>query len=46
MKASNKLMTRLRAGKNLQKIKDRLKNFGIKNKADAKRMVIEDWKKA
>jgi hypothetical protein len=39
LKVSNKLITRMRAGKRLAKIKDRLKIENVKSKADAKRMV-------
>jgi hypothetical protein len=46
LKASNKLITRMRAGKRLNKIKGRLKDEGVKSKEDAKRMVQEDWKTA
>jgi hypothetical protein len=44
LKAANLLITRIRAGKRLQKIKARLKAEGIKNRADARRFVIQDWK--
>ncbi len=46
LKVSNKLITRMRAGKRLTKIKDRFRNENVKSKADAKRMVQEDWKTA
>ena len=46
LKVSNKLITRMRAGKRLTKIKDRLKSFNIKTREDAKKMVVEDWKTA
>jgi hypothetical protein len=46
LKVSNKLITRMRAGKRLTKIKERFKSENVKSKADAKRMVQEDWKTA
>jgi hypothetical protein len=46
LKASNKLITRMRAGKRLTKIKERFRTEGVKSKEDAKRMVLEDWKTA
>ena len=39
LKVSNKLITRMRAGKRLAKIKNRLKDENVKSKEDAKRMV-------
>lgn len=39
LKISNKLITRMRAGKRLAKIKNRFKSENVKNKEDAKRMV-------
>ena len=39
LKVSNKLITRMRAGKRLAKIKNRLKSENVKSKEDAKRMV-------
>ena len=39
LKVSNKLITRMRAGKRLAKIKGRLANEGVRSKEDAKRMV-------
>lgn len=39
LKVSNKLITRMRAGKRLAKIKNRLQDEGVKNKEDAIRMV-------
>lgn len=39
LKVSNKLITRMRAGKRLAKIKGRLADEGVKSKEDAKRMV-------
>jgi hypothetical protein len=46
LRIANKLMTRLRAGKRLARIKQRLKDDGIKNREDAKKMVAEDWRTA
>jgi hypothetical protein len=46
LKVSNRLITRMRAGKRLAKIKSRLKDEGVKSKDDAKRMVAQDWKTA
>ena len=46
LKATNLLITRNRAGKRLNKIKLKLKQEGIKTRADARRMVIDDWKRA
>ena len=46
LKVSNKLITRMRAGKRLTKIKERFKSENVKSRADAKRMVMEDWKTA
>jgi len=46
LRASNKLITRMRADKRLRKIKTKLKAQNIRNRADAKRMVVEDWKNA
>ena len=39
LKVSNKLITRMRAGKRLTKIKERLKSENVKSREDAKRMV-------
>ena len=39
LKVANKLITRMRAGKRLTKIKERLKNENVKTVADARRMV-------
>jgi hypothetical protein len=36
----------MRAGKRLRKIRERLNNENIKSKADAKKMVVDDWKRA
>ena len=46
LKAANMLITRNRAGKRLAKIKWKLKQEGIRTRADCRRMVIEDWKNA
>ncbi len=46
LKAANKLITRMRAGKRLTKIKERLRNENVKTVADARRMVQQDWKTA
>jgi hypothetical protein len=46
LKASNMLLIRNRAGKRLQKLKARLKQEGVRNRADARKMVIDDWKRA
>ncbi len=46
LRATNLLITRTRAGKRLQKIKWRLKQEGVKNRADCRRFVVEDWKNA
>jgi hypothetical protein len=46
LKAANLLITRNRAGKRLQKIKYRLRQAGVKTRADARKFVIEDWKQA
>lgn len=46
LKVSNKLITRLRAGKRLAKIKNKLKDENVKTREDAKRMVQKDWKEA
>lgn len=46
LKAANLLITRNRAGKRLQKIKYRLRQAGVRTKADARKFVIEDWKQA
>jgi len=46
LRITNKLMTRLRAGRRLAKIKSKLKADGIRSRDDAKRMVEEDWKTA
>lgn len=46
LRLANKLMTRLRAGRRLQRIKSKLRSDGIKSREDAKRMVEEDWRTA
>ena len=46
LKVANKMITRIRAGKRLRLIKNRLKSQGIKTKADAKKWVEEDGKMA
>jgi len=46
LRATNLLITRTRAGKRLQKIKWKLKTENIRNRADCRRFVIEDWKNA
>ena len=44
--ATNRLITRMRAGKRLDKIKGRLKDEKVRSREDAMRMVREDWKTA
>jgi len=44
LRVSNKLISRLRAGKRLAKLKYWIQGNGIKNRADMKVMVAEDWK--
>lgn len=46
LKVANKLITRLRAGKRLKKIKHRLQDEKVYSRDDCKRMVAEDWKTA
>lgn len=46
LRAANLLITRNRAGKRLTKIKLRLKAENVRTRADARRLVIEDWKAA
>lgn len=46
LKAANLLITRIRAGRRLAKIKARLKAEGVRTKADARRFVLNDWKQA
>lgn len=43
---TNKLITRMRAGRRLQLIKRRFEEHGVHSRADAKRLVAEDWKNA
>ena len=44
LRVSNKLISRLRAGKRLAKLKHWIQGNGIKNRAEMKAMVAEDWK--
>ena len=44
--ATNRLITRMRAGKRLDKIKGRLRDEKVNSREDAMRMVREDWKTA
>ena len=46
LKASNKLITRMRAAKRLDKIRDKLRMTGAKTRDEVKKMVAEDWKAA
>lgn len=46
LKASNKLITRMRAEKRLVKIRVKLREAGVKNREDAKKLVAQDWKDA
>ena len=46
LRAANLLITRNRAGKRLTKIKLRLKQEGVRTRADARRLVLQDWKDA
>ena len=46
LKVANKLITRIRAGKRLVKIKHRIEQEKVFNREDMKRMVAEDWKTA
>lgn len=46
LKVANKLITRMRAGRRLKKIKQRFEEHGVYSREDAKRMVADDWKKA
>ena len=46
LRVTNRLITRIRAGKRLIKIKKRFEEYNIKTKEDVKRMVAEDWKNA
>lgn len=46
LKVVNKQIIRMRAGKRLTAIKKRLADEQVHNRADCRRMVIEDWKTA
>ena len=46
LKVANKQIIRMRAGKRLEKIKNRFADAGITNREDAKRLVADDWKAA
>ena len=46
LRATNLLITRTRAGKRLAKIKWRLKQEGVRTRADCRKFVIDDWKNA
>lgn len=46
LKVTNKLITRIRAGKRLVKIKQKFEDANAQNREDVKRMVAEDWKEA
>lgn len=46
LKTTNMLLIRNRAGKRLQKLKAKLKQEGVKTRADARKLVIDDWKRA
>ena len=46
LKVSNKVITRLRTGKRLEKIKNKLAEHNIRNRADCRKMVSEDCKNA
>jgi hypothetical protein len=46
LKAANKLITRMRAEKRLVKIRVKLREAGVRNREDAKRLVAKDWKDA
>ena len=46
LKVVNKQIIRMRAGKRLKAIKKRLQDEQVYNRADCRRMVIEDWKTA
>jgi len=46
LRVANKLITRIRAGKRLVKIKHRIDQERVYNREDMKRMVAEDWKTA
>jgi hypothetical protein len=44
LRVSNKLICRLRAGKRLAKLKYWIEGNGIRNRADMRAKVAEDWK--
>jgi len=46
LKVTNKLITRIRAGKRLVLIKKKLEQHSVQTRDDVKRMVAEDWKNA
>lgn len=46
LKVTNKLITRIRAGKRLKLIRQRLEEHRVFSREDAKRLVAEDWKNA
>jgi len=46
LKVGNKLITRIRAGKRLVKLKARILEEKVQSREDMKRMVSEDWKNA
>lgn len=46
LKVTNKLITRIRAGKRLILIKKKFEEFNVQNREDVKKMVAEDWKNA
>ncbi len=46
LKASNKLITRMRAEKRLQKIRGKLREANVRTREDTKKFVALDWKQA
>lgn len=46
LKAANKLMARMRAEKRLVKIRVKLREAGVRNREDCKKLVAKDWKDA
>jgi hypothetical protein len=46
LKVVNKQIIRARAGRRLKALKKRLIDENVHNRADCRRMVIEDWKTA
>lgn len=46
LKASNKLITRMRAEKRLVKIRVTLREAGVRSKEECKKFVAQDWKNA